>query len=791
MSYQLRLNSSRAAKARFAKAIKPWVLKLLWFLLITLLANASYLLFAAQSIGWALMGISIYLLIFLLWVSWDVKDIKVEASPADTNVPLDAILEPKLLAQIKKWPITPAESWLYASKTWEGRFIINRMGVPFDLILQLLTKEGKTDIWETAVKMAANARIKELDGGVVVAAIMTSNELSNLLTELKLENSDVMSVLMWQQRVKKELVTSKPKYSYGGIGRDWASGYTPTLNRFAKNISREVEYGYYRHIPQVHEVIVDRMASQLASTNPRVALVGDVGSGKTALVYSLAERLITGNQAHGLEYFYVMELNASVILSEGRIEETVLQLLSEAVHAHNVIIFLDDAQLFLGEGTGSVDLSQVLLPIVQQSSLKLIMAMSPHDWQALAAKNPGLVNSISKLALSAPAAEDTIRIVEDASLGIEVESKTVISYQAIKEVYRLAERYLTESSFPGKGITLLEAAANYSESGVVTPKSVQQAIEATVGTKVSAADPGEKVKLLNLEEEIHQRMINQTYAVKVVADALRRARAGVSNPNRPAGSFLFLGPTGVGKTELARALADIYFGGQDKIVRVDMSEYQQPSDIDRLLAPSAGRAGASLISSIRKQPFSVVLFDEIEKAHPDVLNLLLQLLDEGRLTDTGGRLASFKDAIIIATSNAAADKIREKVSSGQELSQFEEEIEEQLISSHQFKPELLNRFDDIVLFRPLTKPELRQVVDLMIADVNKTLYSQKIKVSLSNEAADKLVEEGYDPNFGARPMRRMVQRSVENVVAKKILAGNVKAGQAIELGLDDIELSTK
>lgn len=791
MSIQFRRGSNRAAKARFAQLIKPWLINLLWLIFAFLVVGAGYLLFLGQSSAWLLIGLSIYILIFLLWVIWDVKDIKVEGSPTDSEVFLDAILEPRLLSQIKNWPITPADSWVIASKTWEGRFIINRMGVPFDLILQILTKEGKTDIWAETVRMAANARIKELDGGVLVAAIMTSKELANLLTELKLENSDVISVAMWQQRVKQELVATKPKYSYGGIGRDWASGYTPTLNRFAKNISREVEYGYYRHIPQVHEVIVDRMASQLASTNPRVALVGDVGSGKTALVYSLAERLITGKQAHGLEYFYVMELNAAIILSQGRIEETVLQLLSEAIHAKNVIVFLDDAQLFLGEGTGSVDLSQVLLPIVQQSSLKLVMAMSPHDWQALTAKNPGLVNNISKLAMTAPAQEETIKIVEDAALGIEVESKTVISYQAIKEVYRLAERYLTESSFPGKGITLLEAAANYSEDGVVTPRSVQQAIEATVGTKVSAADQGEKVKLLNLEDEIHQRMINQTHAVKVVSDALRRARAGVSNPNRPAGSFLFLGPTGVGKTELARALADIYFGGQDKIVRVDMSEYQQPSDIDRLLAPSAGRAGNSLISSIRKQPFSVVLLDEIEKAHPDVLNLLLQLLDEGRLTDTGGRLASFKDSIIIATSNAAADKIREKVSAGLELSQFEDEIEEQLISSHQFKPELLNRFDDIVLFRPLTKPELRQVVDLMIADVNKTLYSQKIKVSLSDEAADKLVEDGYDPNFGARPMRRMVQRSVENVVAKKILAGNVKAGQAIELGIGDIEQSTK
>jgi ATP-dependent Clp protease ATP-binding subunit ClpA len=252
------------------------------------------------------------------------------------------------------------------------------------------------------------------------------------------------------------------------------------------------------------------------------------------------------------------------------------------------------------------------------------------------------------------------------------------------------------------------------------------------------------------------------------------------------GSFLFLGPTGVGKTELAKALADIYFGGEDKIVRVDMSEYQQVSDVDRLLAPSAGRSGQTLISGIRRQPFSVVLFDEIEKAHPDILNLLLQLLDEGRLTDTDGRPVSFKDAIVIATSNAAADQIRQRISAGEKLENFEQQIEDDLISSHQFRPELLNRFDDIVLFRPLDKPELRQVVKLMLVGVNKTLEPQKISVSVTDAAADWLVDQGYDPQLGARPMRRMVQRAVENTVARRILNNQVQPGQIIKLDVGDL-----
>lgn len=787
MTITFNRRSTRATKARLGFLLKPVYIKFLQFITGLAFAGSIYLIYSSINSGWLLLGIAIYILIFVLWALGDVKVLRPTQAINSDNLKLEAVLDSKLLAGISKWPLSPQETLGNALITWEGRFVANRLSLPADLLKVYLEKNPIAEIWENAISLARNARLNQVDGGVVVAAIMTSRELADILKEMKLGTEDVISVLMWQQRVKEEVERTKPRSSYGGIGRDWASGYTPTLSRFAKNISREVEYGYYRHIPQVHEAVVDRMAAQLASPNPRVALVGEVGSGKTALVYSMAERLITGNQAHGLEYYYVMELNAAAILSQGRIEETVLRLLAEAIHARNVIVFLDDAHLFFGSGTGAVDLSQVLLPILQQSPLKLVLAMSPRDWQELTGRNPGLTTSIQKLALNAPAPEETIKIVEDAALGIEAGSKTVISYQAIKEVYRLAERYLVESSFPGKGITLLEAAANYSESGLVTPKSVQLAIEATVGTKVSAADQGEKVKLLNLEEEIHRRMVNQTYAVKVVSDALRRARAGVSNPSRPSGSFLFLGPTGVGKTELARALADIYFGGQDKIIRIDMSEYQQPSDIDRLLSPSTGRTGSTLISSIRKQPFSVVLFDEIEKGHPDILNLFLQLLDEGRLTDTGGREASFRDSIIIATSNAAADKIREKIAAGQELAQFEEEIEEQLISSHQFKPELVNRFDDVVLFRPLSKPELRQVVGLMIAGVNRTLESQKIHVALDDEAIGKLVEKGYDPTFGARPMRRMVQRTVENLVAKKILAGEIKSGEELTLAASDID----
>jgi ATP-dependent Clp protease ATP-binding subunit ClpC len=314
---------------------------------------------------------------------------------------------------------------------------------------------------------------------------------------------------------------------------------------------------------------------------------------------------------------------------------------------------------------------------------------------------------------------------------------------------------------------------------------VQQAIEQTRGVKATSAAPAEADQLLHLEDSIHSRMINQTYAVKAVANALRRARAGVTNPRRPIGSFLFLGPTGVGKTELAKAIAAIYFGAESNMVRLDMSEYQQPDDVQRLLATGASDT-ASLLMSVRQQPFSVVLLDEIEKAHPNVLNLLLQLLDEGQLTDSSGKAASFKDCIIIATSNAGAQTIRARIAKGEDLESFAGALTDELIAGGQFKPELLNRFDDTVLFRPLTSDELGQVVKLMLGEVNQTLASQNISVELTDAAIQKIVAQGNDPRLGARPMRRALQRAVEDTVAQKILKNEAQAGDHILLDTPDL-----
>ena len=296
----------------------------------------------------------------------------------------------------------------------------------------------------------------------------------------------------------------------------------------------------------------------------------------------------------------------------------------------------------------------------------------------------------------------------------------------------------------------------------------------------STQNEEDKARLLNMEELIHERMVDQEGAVKAVSDALRRAAAGVRNEKRPIGTFLFLGPTGVGKTELAKALSEVYFRGEGTMIRIDLNEFVDSTDVQRLIADGSVDE-LSLTAQVMKHPFAVVLLDEIEKAHPQVLTTLLQLLDEGILRDIKNREVSFRDTIVIATSNAGADKIRDYIDEGLSMAEVKDELTNELIRAGDFKPEFLNRFDEICAFEPLSKEVLVQIIDLILNGVNKTLEPQKISVTVDEGGKKLLVDAGYDPKLGARPMRRIVQKTVENIVAKNVLSGAAGNGEKIHI----------
>jgi ATP-dependent Clp protease ATP-binding subunit ClpC len=733
--------------------------------------------------GYFLVAVGLLLAMVALWYKYDLAAVGSVPNPKT----LDDLLAPSLLARMHGDP-TPKSMWQAALRDPAGRFMCNRLNLPAQQIGDSLPTDTKyaEPVWMTATELAHNVGSPQIHAGTVAAAIILSSPAAaQMITEDHLKPDDVIEVYRWLDRQLGYI--ARPRSYFGGIGRDWASGFTPTLEQYGENISHAIEaWGGYGRFA-VHGDVLGGVSSSLARGSA-VALIGPDGVGKTELVFALADRLLSG-QAPDLRYYQIVSLNASAILasSNTQIEYLMSILFSEAIAARNIILYLDEAQLFFSQGVGAFDMSHLLLPILKAHNLKIIASFTPKDWQHVRAVNESLAGSFTPVTLNEPAEPDTFKVVEDSSTMVELRQRGVlITFEAVKEAIRLGGQYMQEDAFPGKAIALLEQAVPYASGGVVTNETVQQALEKMRGVRVATAAAPEATMLLQLEDRIHERMIDQVQAVNAIASALRRSRAGVANPKRPAGSFLFLGPTGVGKTELAKSLAGVYFGDEHQMIRLDMSEYQNPEDVARLLHGSK-EDDENLLTAVRQQPFSVVLLDEIEKAHPNILNLLLQMLDEGQMTDAEGRPASFRSAIIIATSNAGATHIIAQVRAGAQLDDtFERALLDQLISTGTFKPELINRFDEVVLFRPLEAPELAQVAQLMIKEVNHTLEAQNISVQLTPEAMAIIIKNGYDPQFGARPMRRVIQKTVENAVASKILSQQAHAGSVITLDVNDL-----
>jgi len=793
MGVSFNYGAHRAAKARVGKFIGKTGHLLMISLAIVLAFGGIVLIVLANPVGWLVASLAAWPAMFAKWYVGELSDISAEAS----ETAIEASLSSGVLAHLSKQP-SPHDIAAAIGQTNEGAFYGARFGLTANFLLQIASNEQSdtAEIWQTAMDVKDELNLEHLSAGTLVYALVKQlPDHDALLAHNHMELDDIKRGIEWQEHIKQLIKHhSKPRRT-GGVARDWSFGYTPLLSRFGQNISQQIAAGGLLSVDlESHADALDQLVDTFSTSGRQNSvLVGATGVGKTTIVHAFAERLLDASSKlpANLKFRQVVMLDSSSLISaapgRGQLEDLIMQVFSEAYAAKNIILCLDDAQLFFEEGVGSVDLSNVLLPIIEAGRLRMILTMDDQRYLQISQRNSALVNALNRINIAPAGKAETIKVLQDKLILTEFSRKVTYTYQSVDEAYRLSERYVHDLAMPGRALKLLESAASYNENGLVTMNSVQQAIEQTMNVKVSvAAESDDREKLLNLEELIHKRMINQDRAVSVVSDALRRARAGVRNPNRPIGTFLFLGPTGVGKTELSKALADVYFGGEDRMIRLDLNEYVRSEDVTRLIADGADDP-TSLTAQAMKQPFSVVLLDEIEKAHPSVLTTLLQLLDEGILRDIKNREVSFRDAIIIATSNAGAERIREYIDRGYKLDQFEEEFTNELINSGQFRPEFLNRFDEMVVFTPLEKADLLKVVDLIIAGVNKTLALQKVSVEVDEDAKKLLVEKGYDPRLGARPMRRVIQRVVENNVAKAILSGIVKPGSAITITASQVE----
>jgi ATP-dependent Clp protease ATP-binding subunit ClpC len=551
----------------------------------------------------------------------------------------------------------------------------------------------------------------------------------------------------------------------------------------------------------------------------------------------------------------------------GDFEERLKRLIDEIrAHSDEMIVFIDELHTVVGAGGtgegGGMDASNILKPALARGELRVIGATTLNEYRRSIEKDAALARRFQPILVSEPSVTDAVAILRGLRDQYEAHHQVRFTDEALVAAVELADRYIADRFLPDKAIDLIDQAGARVRLRTKTPtatlrelerrleelrrdkdqavadeqyeractlrdqmadlrrqleeaggggdavpevgtQDIAEVVSRATGIPVSQLTEEEKDRLLRLEQNLHERVVGQDEAVAVVAEAVRRSRAGLGDPSRPIGSFLFLGPTGVGKTELARALADALFGDEDRMVRLDMSEYQERHTVSRLVGAPPGYVGyeeaGQLTEAVRRRPYSVILLDEIEKAHVDVFNILLQVLDDGRLTDSQGRTVSFRNTLLVMTSNLGSDLIvggRQRIgfdgrgAEGGPPGAVSDRVRDELMRRlrEHFRPEFLNRIDEIIIFRRLEVEQLREITELMIEESQRRLHSQNITVEFTAAAVDWLARHGYEPEYGARPMRRLIQREVDNVLSRMILDNRLSPGQRVVVDATDDQL---
>ncbi len=470
-------------------------------------------------------------------------------------------------------------------------------------------------------------------------------------------------------------------------------------------------------------------------------------------------------------------------------ENILAQCFEEVIHARNVILIINDFHDFLGgkQKAGIVDISGIIGNYLASPNFKTICLTSYKGLHQYIENKPSILGQFQKIEVEEMSREETLKVIETKVFQLEAENEKFIPFTSLKEVIDVCEKYSFNLPFPQKAINLLEEASVSKSGTVILPEDIDKIFSEKTSIPVGKMHTKEKETLLNMEEILHQRIIGQKEAIKEISSALRRARSGIKTKKGPMGSFLFLGPTGVGKTETAKALAETYFGSEEKIIRIDMSEFQNIEDLWRLIG--SNEQEGVLTTKVRENPFSLVLLDEIEKSHPNILNIFLQILDEGYVNDHTGRKVSFINTIVIATSNAGYEIILKAIEDNREMTELKKELLSKIFSEGTFRPEFINRFDGVIVFKSLNKEELKSIARLQLNKINKKLSKNKIKLVITDELEDKIVELSYNPTFGAREINRTIQDKIENALAREMLESSIPNGSSIIIDSKNFKVS--
>ncbi|MBI4994920.1 ATP-dependent Clp protease ATP-binding subunit, partial [Candidatus Peregrinibacteria bacterium] len=523
---------------------------------------------------------------------------------------------------------------------------------------------------------------------------------------------------------------------------------------------------------------------------PNALLVGDAGIGKSTMIAHLAFRMVKDQVPSILFDKRLVSLEIGDLVADappevlaGRIQKVV----QEIILAGNIVLFIPNIHdLFRTSQTKALSALDLLLPIVKSEAIPVIGETYSREFKQYIEPRSDFLEQFEVIKVEEISEEECLRFLTYSSLILEREFNVFITFSAVRTAVKIAKRYFRNKVLPGSALDLLkQALAKAHQLGhkALDEEMVIDVAETQSKIPIQKAGAAEAEKLLQLEKIIHDRLVNQEAAVKAVSRALREYRSGLSRRGGPIAAFLFVGPTGVGKTELAKILAQTQFGSKEFMHRFDMTEYQNKDSISRFLGTPSGEQTGTLTDAVFHAPYSLVLLDEFEKAHPDILNLFLQVFDDGRLTDTLGRTVSFENTIIIATSNAHSNFIKEEIEKGKTSEEVAEELKKKL--TDYFKPELINRFSDVMVFRNLTVKEINKITIMLIKEVVDILQeSQGIELKVDDNAIQKITELGYSPVFGARPLRQVISEKVKSALAEKILRREVSRGNTLQLSFN-------
>jgi ATP-dependent Clp protease ATP-binding subunit ClpC len=629
----------------------------------------------------------------------------------------------------------------------------------------------------------------------------SEQELNKFLKEKNITFQELQGLMSWEFKREDKLRISKKFWRWENLkkikplGCQWKYGYTVNLDKYAVDLSEfdPTEYRREDLIGRDDELEVLRLVLERPDQNCAL-IVGETGIGKKTLIHYFARTIRHNRSDAYLNDTRVMLLDLGRAISDAinrglDVENEMRTLFYEASYAGNVILVIEHLEHYLGK-EGSMfhpDLAAVLSEYLSLPSFQLVATSTTKEYHNLIEKEGEVCKYFEVIEMREPAEARVLPIL--LSKLEKYEHKHVIfTFAALQEIIAASAKHNWQVPMPERAIDLAMDILVYwskrNEEVLVTEKTVSDFIALKTGIPQGEIQTDERKKLLQLEKLLHRHVIGQEEAVKQVSEALRRARSGINNSQKPIGSFLFIGPTGVGKTEMAKALARAYFGDEKHMIRFDMSEFQTPSSIDRLIGSSQLNQQGRLTTQIKDNPYSLILLDELEKAYPEILNVFLQILDEGFVTDAFGEKVNFRNAIIIATSNAGAPLIKEKMEKGEDPENIKQAIIDETVRTGVFRLEFLNRFNGVIFFRPLNSKELKSVANLLLQKLSRRLSKEKsIDIAFNESVVDKLIQKGYNPIFGARSLDHYIERTIEDLVATKIISGEVKKGERITVSL--------